>query len=314
VPAAATEPPEFLAPFDPSKGFKHAQRDLTEIFLQLAGSLEAYGSPEPYLKQVASEQTRVAKLYEQKYGKAPSPFRPAYMTDAYIEKLCTNWKFLSPKLGLDGYAREVGNLMRDAIKGTRGNGTIIVGICNQHQSKVFDAMGGKNVSGADFESLRSQLATQLELNKRPPSFEGYEMPRRDAISFALDIQGITEKLFARLDQGMKPADAERIKTYLTSVIIDVGAMAQSELEVGIAEWALTQAKDDPKVVAYNPAAEAKLTPAERKTFLTLLAKKRFTKADFPVLEEFYKGPYDRLSDDGKDELSKRTWNGSRPQQ
>ena len=37
--ANAAERPEYLQSFDPVKGFKPAQRDLTEIYLQLAGSL-----------------------------------------------------------------------------------------------------------------------------------------------------------------------------------------------------------------------------------------------------------------------------------
>lgn len=46
--AAANSKPEYLTSFDPAKGFKPAQGDLTEILLQIAGSLEYYGSPEPY--------------------------------------------------------------------------------------------------------------------------------------------------------------------------------------------------------------------------------------------------------------------------
>src|SRR5579862_1089149 len=140
--SAAADPqtrPEYLQSFDPAKGFKPAQRDLTEVFLQLAGSLEAYGSPEPYLRHVAAEHKRIEGLYQQKFGKVPKSFRPDYMTDEYIDHLCANWQLLSPKLGLEPYAREFGNDMREAIKGTRGTGTIIVDIFNQHQARVFDA-------------------------------------------------------------------------------------------------------------------------------------------------------------------------------
>src|SRR5579862_5578741 len=88
--SAAADPqtrPEYLQSFDPAKGFKPAQRDLTEIFLQLAGSLEYYGSPEPYLRHVASEHKRIEALYRQKFGKNPTSFRPAYVDDAYIDGL-----------------------------------------------------------------------------------------------------------------------------------------------------------------------------------------------------------------------------------
>jgi len=40
-----------------------------------------------------------------------------------------------------------------------------------------------------------------------------------------------------LTRVYKPEDAKRVKYALTNVFIDVGRMAQSELEAGIAEWA-----------------------------------------------------------------------------
>lgn len=230
--------PEYVDSFDPAKGFKPAQRDLTEVFLQLAGSLESNGSPVPYLRHVAAEHQRIENLYRQKFGKAPASFRPDYLTDEYINKLAKNWDLLSPKLGLDAYAKEFGHTMRDAIKGTRGTGTIIVDILNQHQAKVFNSIVGKSERGADFESLSKELIVRLELNKKHHEYEGYEVARRDAVSFSLDIQGVTLKLFTRIDQGLKPDAAEAVKAVLQSAIIDTGMMAQSELEAGIADWAI----------------------------------------------------------------------------
>jgi hypothetical protein len=58
------------------------------------------------------------------------------------------------------------------------------------------------------------------------------------ISYAVCIQGVTTKLFKQLDASLEPVAAERIKTALTRVFLDVGRAAQSELEAGIAEWAL----------------------------------------------------------------------------
>jgi hypothetical protein len=237
--ALAASQPEYLSSFDPAKGFKPAQRDLTEIFLQIAGSLEQYGSPEPYLRHVASEHDRVEALYLKKGGKAARSFRPAYMTDQYIDKMCANWRALSPQLGLDPLAKDVGHMMRDAIKGTRGTGTIIVTICNEHQARVFDSLAGRG-GPADFDALKAQFVSQLELDKKAVDEERYEIARRDAISFALGIHGVTMKLFNTLDKSLKPADATKLRAAITGVFIDVGRMAQSELEVGIAEWALRQ--------------------------------------------------------------------------
>lgn len=238
--AAAAEKAEYLDSFDPTRGFKPAQRDLTEVFLQIAGSLEQYGSPEPYMRHMAKEHARIEALYQRKYGTAPKSSRPDYMTDEYINRLSANWNTLSPKLGLEPFTRDIGHMMRDAIKGTRGTGTIIVGIFNQHQTRVFDKMAGKETQAADFETLKAQLITRLELDKKRVDEERYEIARRDAVSFALGIQGVTLKLFKRLDEALKPADAGRIKTVLTSVFMDVGQMAESELEAGVAEWAISR--------------------------------------------------------------------------
>ena len=230
--------PEYVASFDPAKGFKPAQRDLTEVFLQLAGSLEQFGSPEPYLRHVAAEHTRIEPLYRHKFGEEPKSFRPASMTDAYLDKLAANWNLLSPKIGLEPYVKDVGHMMCDAIKGTRGTGTIAIAIFNEHQTLVLDQMVGKGKEPADFERLKSQLISKLELNNTGVDETGFEMARRDAVTFALGIHGVTMKLFKRLDAGMRAADAERVKEVLASMILDVGEAAQSELQAGLSEWAL----------------------------------------------------------------------------
>jgi hypothetical protein len=238
--SVAAERPEYLSSFDPAKGFKPAQRDLTEVFLQIAGSLEYYGSPVPYLQHMAQEHERIEALYLAKFGTAPKSLRPAYMTDEYLSHLASNWNYLSPKLGLDPYAKEVGNTMRDAINGTRGTGTMIVSILNEHQSQVYDSMAGKGGAGADFDTLKSELVSKLELNNPSIDDANYSIPQRDAVRSAMIIHGITDKLFAQLDQKLKPADSERIKTAILTFFVDVGQMGQSEIQVGFLEAALQQ--------------------------------------------------------------------------
>lgn len=229
-------PKEQATSFDSAKGFKPAQRDLTEIFLQLAGSLEFYGSPEPYVRHVIAEHKRIEALYRQKSGREPKSFRPDYMTDEYIDKFCANWKLLSPQLALDTYAKEFGRLMHNAIRGTRGNGTMLIEILNQHQSLVFDEMAGKGKALSDFKALRSELVRRLELDKAVVDENRYEITRRDAVSYAIIIHGMTMKLFARLDAGLKPADATNVKSVITGIIMETGRAAQSELQAGISEW------------------------------------------------------------------------------
>lgn len=313
----AEEPsrPELLQSFNPAEGFKPAQRDLTEIFLQIAGSLEATGSPEPYLRHIALEHNRIAALYRQKTGKALRSLRPDYITDAYIDRLSANWNLLSPKIGLQDYAKEFGHDMRNAIQGTRGTGTVVVDIFNRHQQSVFRAMTGKEITSPNFEALKQELVQQLELDKPSADDGRYEVARRDAISPARGIQETTAKLFRKLDQGLNPDAADAIKSVLRSIILDTGMMAQSELEAGIAEWAIQSRPSNgvqTKAEApYNAENETQLSPPEKKAFAALLSKSRFTKGDFAAMETFYATAYDRLSESGKDELSRRIWAGKR---
>ena len=238
APALAGEQPEYLQSFNPTNGFKPAQKNLTEIFLQLAGSLEFYGSPEPYMRHVKSEHARIEAKYQQKFSKPPKSHCPAYMTDEYIEKFAKNWNLLSPKFDLKPFTQDIGNMMREAIKGTRGTGTMLVEIFNEHQAQVFDGMTRAGDKSADFDLLKSNLVTRLELGKKVLREEEYEIPRRDAVSYAVCIQGVTMRLFKKFDENFEPTDTERFKAAFTRIFMDVGRMAQSELEAGIAEWAL----------------------------------------------------------------------------
>lgn len=235
--ALAGESPEYLQSFNPTNGFKPAQKNLTEIFLQLAGSLEFYGSPEPYLRHVKSEHQRIEAKYQHETGKQPQSHCPAYMTDDYIDRFASNWNLLSPKLDLKPFTQDIGHLLRLAIKGTRDTGTIAVEIFNEHQKLVFNSIAGTGNESAGFGLLKSNLVARLELDRQNVNEEKYEIPRRDAVSYAIIIHGVTMKLFKKLDDNLKPADAERIKAALTRVFLDVGRAAQSELEAGIVEWA-----------------------------------------------------------------------------
>ncbi len=88
--------------------------------------------------------------------------------------------------------------------------------------------------------------SRLELDKKQVDEERYEIARRDAVSFALGIKGVTLKLFARLDAGLSPGDAKTVKLILTSIFDDVGQMAESELHVGLLEWSVKAASTTAK--------------------------------------------------------------------
>jgi hypothetical protein len=115
--AQTAEPLPYAPYYDPAKGFKPAQRDLTKVFLQLAGSLEHHGTPEPYIRHVLAEHARIAVKYKAATGKDNNS-RPAYLTDAYVDKLLANWSKLEGSLKLESLCRKSGHNMRLAIMGT----------------------------------------------------------------------------------------------------------------------------------------------------------------------------------------------------
>ncbi len=234
----AANQPEYLASFDPAKGFKPAQSDLTEIFLQIAGSLEYCGSPEPYLRHVKAEHERVEAKFRQQLGRASKAYWPAYMTDDYFEQFAANWTALAPKLGLVALAKSAGHNMRDAILGTRGNGTMLVEIFNQHQARVLDSLAGKTRDPADFGTLKKELVARLYLDQSVIHDERFTMAERDAVDFTSGIRGPVVELFKKVDAKLNPADATEIKAAVTSAFIDVGRLAESELEAAIVETAL----------------------------------------------------------------------------
>lgn len=225
--------PAHLASFDPAKGFKPAQRDLAEILLQIAGSLEHHGSPAPYLRHIQAEELRVARQYNLKTGHDMPGCRPADMTDAYIDRLISNWDVLSPKLKLDGLAREAGICTRKAIRGGHDTGTPIIDILNEHQTAVVACM--EKGSAASFESLRAKLAAELE----------FDLPQDKEQALAIVLE-----------------------------------------------------------------REKALSEAERKEYGDLLRHERFSKTEFGLLDHFYRNGYDKLTEQGKYEMSKRIWSGT----
>lgn len=57
--------------------------------------------------------------------------------------------------------------------------------------------------------------------------------------------------------------------------------------------------------------ETALTAAEREQYAEFLGKEAFSKADFSKLEKFYGSAWDRLTEEGKANMSTRVWNGVR---
>lgn len=149
--------------YNPVAGFKPAQPSLTQVFLQIAGSLEATGSPEGYIRHMQQEHARISKKFAAATGQSHVSRMPAHMTPEYLDRLISNWKVLSPKLGLDALAMEAGRCAHKAIRGTNGKGTVIIKIFNEHQAIVANAMEKGIWEGADYEHLQSRLEAELGL-------------------------------------------------------------------------------------------------------------------------------------------------------
>lgn len=230
--------PEYLRFYNPDTGFKPARANLTEIFLQVAGSLEAHGSPEPYLRHMQKEHERVSAKFAAKTGKRHQSRMPDYMTPEYIDRVVANWNLLAPRLGLDAFAKETGKFVREGIRGTRDTGTIAVEIFNAHQERVVEQMKTGERGGEAFEELKAKLYTELEFGKPYVDMKGYDVPRRDAVSYVLIFQGTEDKLFAKIDGGVPPQNAKKLKSVIRGALLDLGRLAHSELEIGILDLAL----------------------------------------------------------------------------
>ena len=103
---------------------------------------------------------------------------------------------------------------------------------------MYAGMTSKSAALSDFSVLQAELVKRLYLDQTTIHDEHFKMPERDAVDFTSGIHGAFIRLFTALDAGLKPTDAERIKGFVMSVCVDVGRMAQSELQAGIIETAL----------------------------------------------------------------------------
>ena len=300
----AADKPEYVMSFDPAKGFKPAQSDLTEVFSQIAGSLQYYGSPEPYLRHMKAEHARIEAKYQQQLGDKPRSYYPAYMDAAYFDRFAANWKHIAPQLGLESLTKNTGHLMQAAINGPDGKGTILVDVFNQHQHEVYAAITSrKKVQIPDFDVLKASMMKCLRLDDPPAPAGHLATDQQAVVNPANDIHTAFLKLFSALNAGLPTTDAEKVKAVIRSIITDVGCMAQSELEVAVVENSLDELRS-PRPL-YSADQETALNAEEQKILAGLLSKVRFTKADLAALDKFYSTAYDKLSEQGKKEMHYR---------
>ncbi|MFD2256858.1 hypothetical protein ACFSSA_09235 [Luteolibacter algae] len=183
----AEEAAPYSPHFNPANGFKPAQRSLTDVFLQMAGSFERFGTPEPYLRHVMAEHARIDARYKLATGKEVSR-RPEYFTDAYLENLIATWKKLAPVLDLESLCRQSGRDMRLAILGSwnRPVSELVADEqqLNDQEKAAYRALLNKDYfSKTDFTALeafykgphdklteqgKNQLSRRVQLGTLPP--------------------------------------------------------------------------------------------------------------------------------------------------
>src|SRR5690606_14217747 len=112
--------------------------------------------------------------------------------------------------------------------------------------------------------------------------------------------------------GAIPRDG--LSSELLSQFLDKAKIRIEEL-TELEEESLSEERQHRQEIAVAIAAkaqqEAALSAAEREQYAAFLSLEFFTKEDFPALERFYGGAWDRLSDGGKAEMSHRVWEGVR---
>lgn len=290
--ARAVDRLEYPDSFDPTKGFPGAQRDLRKIYLHLAGSLEYYGSPEPYFRHVAEEDEKVEKLYLQMTGKRTS-IRPESISDDKLDQFAKNWNHLAPKLGLANLAKQVGATIRSALTANDDTRSSVRVLLSQRQASLHNQLTGRSEANAPVETFNDEIAILADA----PDSQFHSVREQ------------LDQIFAALNKGLSKGDADNIKAFILRVLSDTSLAAESEFEAGNVSWALAVEKSPG---AYAVTQEIRLSPEERRRFSALLAHDHFTKTEFPSLDAFYSSPaYDRLSDAGKDQLSMRVWAGIR---
>ena len=138
----AAEPPPYAVYYSAEKGFKPVQPNLSKVFLQMAGSLESFGSPEPYIRHIMAEHARIDAATKVAGGSGSS--RPAYLTEDYVDNLIANWNKISPPLKLDTFCRDAGKNIRYAILGSK-NMTIpelveLEKVLNENERKAYRSL------------------------------------------------------------------------------------------------------------------------------------------------------------------------------
>lgn len=130
------------------------------------------------------------------------------------------------------------------------------------------------------------------------------------IAEAAQLRSAVRDIESMIARGTTYGSANSI---LLAVMLDSakGRLAEIERDEEEHERLERQKSVNELAMAYKAQQEAKLNAEEQRQYAEFLEKEHFTKSDFGKLESFYTNTWDRLSEDGKAEMSHRVWEGVR---
>lgn len=140
---------------------------------------------------------------------------------------------------------------------------------------------------------------------------GGEMARVDDRWKLAEVVERLERLVRDAKSSPAAIDASTLIANLESM---KDRMAVVDHEIGTAEEEKKQLSEKQLSIVYLAQRETALSQSEREQYGAFLSREFFTKSDFSGLAEFYTNTWDRLSEEGKAQMSYRVWEGVRRQE
>lgn len=105
-----------------------------------------------------------------------------------------------------------------------------------------------------------------------------------------------------------PATVVLLLSFVENAKGRIGAIEREAEKLASEEKAVAEQQQG---IAAMVEREHALNEAEKREYAELLSRDHFTRSDFGQLEHFYSHSWDKLTDEGKDEMSHRVWEGVR---
>lgn len=174
------------------------------------------------------------------------------------------------------------------------------GLCGENRAR-----GEKGLSGADNYWPGNKSVTLLRYNEE--TGVGVAASEGDIIRDQQERDSLLKSIASA--EAALAASAPSTRRVLERMIEGVKGRVAT-LEAKINDEREAQLREQ-ATVAIKVQREAALSAGEHAEYSGFLKEDFFTKRDFGSLEHFYAGSWDRLSEDGKEEMSHRVWEGIR---